>query len=72
MQVDAGATTSTAESLARDIPIHGGVKNWYIDIQDSPNSYRVDLGYLAESGRFYTLAQQRRGDSSARQQRRDR
>ncbi len=56
MQVDAGATTSTAESLARDIPIHGGVKNWYIDIQDSPNSYRVDLGYLAENGRFYTLA----------------
>ena len=56
MHVDAGATTSTAESLARDIPIHGGVKNWYIDIQDSPNSFRVDLGYLAENGRFYTLA----------------
>ena len=56
MQVDAGATTSTAESLARHIPIHGGVKNWYIDIHDSPNSYRVDLGYLAENGRFYTLA----------------
>ena len=56
MHVDAGATTSTAESLARDIPIHGGVKNWYIDIQDSPSSFRVDLGYLAENGRFYTLA----------------
>lgn len=56
MHVEAGSTTSTTESLARDIPIHGGVKNWYIDIQDSPNSYRVDLGYLAENGRFYTLA----------------
>ncbi len=56
MQVDAGATTSTAESMVRDIPIHGGVKNWYIDIKESPNSYRVDLGYLAENGRFYALA----------------
>jgi hypothetical protein len=56
MHVEAGSTTSTTESLASDIPIHGGVKNWYIDIQDSPNSYRVDLGYLAENGRFYTLA----------------
>jgi len=56
IQVDAGATTSTAETLVRDIPIHGGVKNWYIDIQDSPNSFRVDLGYRAENGRFYTLA----------------
>ena len=56
MHVEAGSTTSTTESLARDIPIHGGVKNWYIDIQDSPNSFRVDLGYLAENGRFYTLA----------------
>lgn len=56
MHVESGATTSTTESLARDIPIHGGVKNWYIDVQDSPNSYRVDLGYLAENGRFYTMA----------------
>jgi hypothetical protein len=56
MQVDAGATTSTAESMVRDIPIHGGVKNWYVDIKESPNSYRVDLGYLAENGRFYALA----------------
>jgi hypothetical protein len=56
MQVDAGSTTATAESMVRDIPIHGGVKNWYIDIKESPNSYRVDLGYLAENGRFYALA----------------
>ncbi len=56
MQVDAGATTATAESMVRDIPVHGGVKNWYIDIKESPNSYRVDLGYLAENGRFYALA----------------
>lgn len=55
LQVDAGTTTSTAESVVRDIPVHGGVKNWYVDVQDSPNSYRVDLGYRGETGRFYTL-----------------
>lgn len=55
MQVDTGTTTSTTERLVREIPVHGGVKNWYIDVKDSPNSYRVELGYLAQSGRFYTL-----------------
>jgi uncharacterized protein len=56
MQVDTGATTSTTERLTREIPVHGGVKNWYIDIKDSPNSFRVELGYLAHNGRFYALA----------------
>ena len=42
--------------MVREIPIHGGVKNWYIDIEDSPKSYRVELGYLADNGRFHTLS----------------
>ncbi len=54
--VDTGATTSTAEQVVRDIPVHGGVKNWYIEIKESPKSYRVDLGYRAENGRFFVLA----------------
>jgi hypothetical protein len=56
LQVDGGATTSASERVVREIPIHGGVKNWYIDITDSPNSFRVDLGYLADNGRFHTIA----------------
>ena len=68
MQVDAGATTATAESMVRDIPIHGGVKNWYIDIKESPNSYRVDLGYLAENGRFYAAGTQQCGHHAAARQ----
>ncbi len=56
MQVESGSTTSTSERVVRDIPVHGGVKNWYIDIQDSPSSYRVELGYLAENGRFFALS----------------
>jgi hypothetical protein len=56
MQVEGGATTSASERVAREIAIHGGVKNWYIDIKDSPNSFRVDLGYLADNGRFYAIS----------------
>jgi len=56
VEVDHGTTTSTAERVIRDVPIHSGVRNWYIDVSDPPGSYRVDVGYLAESGRLYTLA----------------
>jgi hypothetical protein len=49
-------TTSTSESIVRDIDIHGGCNNWYIDVSNPPRSFRVDIGYLARSGRFYVLA----------------
>jgi hypothetical protein len=56
IEVENGATTSTAERVVREVAIHGGVNNWYIDVQDPPKSYRVDIGYKAEDGRFITLA----------------
>ncbi|GIW82646.1 MAG: Rho termination factor domain protein [Gemmatales bacterium] len=49
-------TTATAEAIVRDIQIHGGCNNWYIDVSDPPSSFRVDIGYLAPNGRFYVLA----------------
>ena len=49
-------TTSHAESVVRDIEIHGGTNNWYIDVPNPPRSYRVDLGFRAKSGRFYVSA----------------
>ena len=56
LEVDSGTTTNTVERVVRDIPIHGGVKNWYIDVKDPPNSYRVAIGYLTSNSKFYTLA----------------
>jgi hypothetical protein len=56
LEVPAGATTTSAESPLRDIEIHGGVNNWYVDVVDPPKSYRLDIGYLAVSGKFYVLA----------------
>jgi hypothetical protein len=49
-------TTCMTESTVRDIDIHGGCNNWYIDVSNPPRSFRVDIGYLARSGRFYILA----------------
>ncbi len=55
LEVDGGHTTSTAERVVREIEVHGGVTNWYIDVNNPPHSYRVELGYKAGNGRFFSL-----------------
>lgn len=42
--------------LDRDIAIHGGVSNWYIDVTEPPCNFRMEIGYLSTNGTFYTLA----------------
>jgi hypothetical protein len=56
LDISGRETTCTSERVVRDIDIHGGCNNWYIDVGDPPRSFRVDIGYLARSGRFYVLA----------------
>lgn len=56
IEVETGPTTSASERMAREIAVHGGVKNWYVDVKDSPKSYRVELGYRAATGRFFVLS----------------
>lgn len=46
---------SCSESVCRDITIHGGVNNWYIDVDNPPARFRVLIGYLADSGEFHAL-----------------
>ena len=55
-RTETGATSSTVEMVERDIKIHGAVTNWYIDVKDPPQSYRVEIGYLASSGKFFSIA----------------
>lgn len=55
LEVESGQTTSTTERLVREIEVHGGVTNWYIDVTHPPQSYRVELGYKATSGRFFSI-----------------
>lgn len=55
MKIDTSSHNG-AETVVRDIPIHGGVNNWYIDVQDPPQSYRVEIGYVAGDEQFYSMA----------------
>lgn len=49
------ATDGTA-ALHREISIHGGVNHWYVDVQNPPQQYRMEIGYLSAGGQFYSLA----------------
>ncbi|MEO1527204.1 MAG: DUF4912 domain-containing protein [Planctomycetota bacterium] len=44
-----------AETVQRDIPIHGGVDTWYIDVQDPPKRFRVAIGYLTPQDEFHAI-----------------
>ena len=56
LAISSGGATSNSERIVRDVPIHGGVKNWYIDVLDPPQSYRLEIGYLGSTGKFFSLA----------------
>jgi hypothetical protein len=55
LEVSNGSSTRTSERVVRDIEVHGGVSNWYVHVENSPNSYRLELGYIGSSGRFFPL-----------------
>ncbi|HYW80474.1 MAG TPA: DUF4912 domain-containing protein [Thermoguttaceae bacterium] len=55
-EVTRNGTTSTARRSVRDIEIHGGVVNWYVDVQNPPHSYQIDIGYLTVDNNFFSLA----------------
>ncbi len=55
LRLDDSGTTSNAETIERDIDIHGGVRNWYIDLNGTPGRFRVMIGYLS-GNRFHMLA----------------
>jgi hypothetical protein len=56
LDVSGRDTTNASETIVRDIDIHGGCNNWYIDVSNPPRSFRVDIGYLSKRGQFYALA----------------
>jgi hypothetical protein len=45
-----------ASAHQRDIAIHGGVSNWYVDVQDPPCQFRMEIGYLSNNSVFHCLA----------------
>jgi hypothetical protein len=55
LEVSDPGSSSASERVVRDIEVHGGVNNWYVHVDNSPASYRLELGYLGAGGRFYPL-----------------
>ena len=55
MQLENGLQASPSERVVREIEIHGGVKNWFVDVRE-PMRCRVEIGYLSTQGRFHALA----------------
>jgi len=55
LQVENSLQGSPSERVVREIDVHGGVKNWFIDVRD-PMRCRVEIGYLSAQGRFHALA----------------
>ena len=49
----ADGTGAPKRQLLRDIPVHGGVNNWYLDVTNPPSTFIVELGYLTKEKKFY-------------------
>ena len=54
IELESGLIATPSERVVREIAVHGGVKNWFIDIREQ-HRYRCEIGYLAVSGRFQAL-----------------
>jgi len=48
------ASTNRRE-FVKDVEIVGGVSNWYVPVEDPPESFMVELGYKSRDGQFFTL-----------------
>lgn len=53
---EADGTTYPKRHYVRDIAIHGGVNHWYLDVDNPPSSFLVELGYLTREKKFYSVA----------------
>jgi hypothetical protein len=55
LQLENALQASPSERVVRSIEIHGGVKNWFVDVRE-PMRCRLEIGYQAPHGKFQALA----------------
>jgi hypothetical protein len=55
LKFEDSGTTESSENVHREIEIHGGVRNWYIDVDSPPARFQVLMGYRTGQNRFYEL-----------------
>ncbi len=54
-KIDREPQGATRREFVADVLIRGGVDNWYVDVDDPPSCFLVELGYLARDKQFFTL-----------------
>ncbi len=57
LRLDGSGTTSTSETIERDIEIHGGLRNWYVEWNGESANFRAMIGYLTPQGRFHCICE---------------
>ena len=57
MKISNDGNTNAVEEVVEEIPIHGGVSNWFINVKACSKNYRVVIGYVCKlSERFHLIA----------------
>jgi hypothetical protein len=54
LQMEHDLQAAPSERVVREIEIHGGVKNWFVDVRE-PLRCRTEVGYRTPGGRFHGL-----------------
>ncbi|MDD3469324.1 MAG: DUF4912 domain-containing protein [Thermoguttaceae bacterium] len=49
-------TTTTVRRIVRLVDIHGGVNHWYVNVDEPPRTYQMEIGYIDPENRFIGLA----------------
>ena len=57
---DADDAKGVNARVVKDVEIHGECDHWFVPVDNPPGLYKLEIGYLAPSGRFYALAKSRR------------
>ncbi len=55
-RLESDGSTNPRRRHLRDIRIHGGVNNWYIDVSDPPSTFQLELGFISREKNFYPIA----------------
>lgn len=56
LEITSDGNTNSVENIVQEIEIHGGVKNWFINVTQPPTSYRIAIGYATSDGKFHLIA----------------
>ncbi len=54
-RIDSDGSSHPRRVWIRDFRIHGGVNHWYIDVDDPPSKFQVEVGYIGQGQKFHPL-----------------